>query len=218
MQRTITVKGIGKASVKPDYIEISLKLEAKNKEYSRAMELAGEQLKKLSDALISIGFEKDILKTKKFRVDADYESMEDEDDYSRQVFIGFKCTHHLTISFDLDMDRLAQVLSTITKCMAKPELIISFTIKDTNAINEMLLCSAVSNSRKKAEVLCNASGTTLGQLLTITYDWAEVNYYSCTSFLLNESHSNYLSCPNDLEMEPDDINVKDTVTIVWAIE
>lgn len=61
--RTITVKGVSKVTVKPDYIEITMKLEAKSKLYDKVMEQATEQLSRLNNALEAIGFEKDSLKT-----------------------------------------------------------------------------------------------------------------------------------------------------------
>jgi len=51
MARTITVKGIGKASVKPDQVEIRFSLEAKDKNYDKAMTLAAEQISRISTAL-----------------------------------------------------------------------------------------------------------------------------------------------------------------------
>ena len=40
MARTITVKGIGKASAKPDYVVFSMTLESKHKDYDKAMDMA----------------------------------------------------------------------------------------------------------------------------------------------------------------------------------
>ena len=63
MARTITVKGIGKASAKPDYVVLSMTLEAKNKDYQSAMDMAAEQIQHINDTLTEIGFEKGSVKT-----------------------------------------------------------------------------------------------------------------------------------------------------------
>lgn len=47
MARTITVKGIGKASARPDYVMLTMELEAKDKEYDKAMDIAAKQLEQL---------------------------------------------------------------------------------------------------------------------------------------------------------------------------
>ena len=40
MARTITVKGIGKVSAKPDYVVFSMTLKSKHKDYDKAMDMA----------------------------------------------------------------------------------------------------------------------------------------------------------------------------------
>ena len=42
MARTITVKGIGKVSAKPDYVVFSMTLESKHKDYDKAMDMAAD--------------------------------------------------------------------------------------------------------------------------------------------------------------------------------
>ena len=56
----------------------------------------------------------------------------------------------------------------------KPEIIVlllSLKTKDPSAVNEALLTSAAANAKRKAEVLCAASGVSLGDLVNIDYNW-----------------------------------------------
>ena len=62
MARTITVKGVGKATVKPDQVVIRMNFETKDKSYDRAMSLAAEQVLDLKKAFADAGFGKDALK------------------------------------------------------------------------------------------------------------------------------------------------------------
>ncbi len=66
MNRTITVKGIGKVSAKPDYIVLSMTLKAQDMEYEKTMSIAAEQLENLRSAIVSVGFKRDDLKTANF--------------------------------------------------------------------------------------------------------------------------------------------------------
>ncbi len=66
MSRTITVKGIGKASARPDLVVLSMNLESINKDYEKAMETAAENINLLSKTLESVGFEKNSVKTTNF--------------------------------------------------------------------------------------------------------------------------------------------------------
>lgn len=47
MARTITVKGIGKVSAKPDYVVFSMTLESKHKDYDKAMDMAADHIELL---------------------------------------------------------------------------------------------------------------------------------------------------------------------------
>ena len=71
MARTITVKGIGKASAKPDYVVFSMTLESKHKDYDKAMDMAADHIQQLNETLGGSGFEKRSVKTTNFSVRTD---------------------------------------------------------------------------------------------------------------------------------------------------
>lgn len=211
--RAITVKGVGTASAKPDLVVLSITLQSCDIEYRNAMDTAAERIEELNTALGSIGFEKDALKTTNFNVSTDYEHIKDRDGNYKMVFNGYKIIH----TFDFDMERLAQALSAISGCLSNPQLSISFTVKDKTAINEEMLRSAAANSRKTAEILCNASGGELGTLMSIDYNWDELNIYSTTRYdCCDEAISPMMS--KSIDIEPEDIKVSDTVTFMWEIK
>ena len=72
MSRTITVKGVGKVSAKPDYVVLSMTLEVLDKDYNKAMDTAAEHIRLLTGALEEAGFEKNSIKTTDFQVRTDY--------------------------------------------------------------------------------------------------------------------------------------------------
>lgn len=174
MPRTITVKGMGRVTTAPDYVVISMSLEAHEKNYEATMGLAANKIEQLNASLVEIGFEKKSVKTTSFNVRTDYDRVKDKNGNYSSVFNGYICNHRLKVEFDFDTKRLARTLYAITKCLANPELSISFTVKDPSAVNTELLKSATINAKEKAQILCEASGVELGQLLTIDYNWGEV--------------------------------------------
>lgn len=216
MTRTITVKGIGKVTAKPDQVVISMTLEALDKDYEKAMNRASDNLAQLSNLLCYIGFEKEDLKTTNFNVDTDYESERDSKGNYRQIFRGYLVTHDLKLSFDFDVQMLAKALTTVSKCISNPRLSIAFTVKDETAIKEEMLRSAAANARRKAEILCAGSGVQLGELLTINYNWGEINVYSRTQYD-NTVQLCMRKAPKSMDINPDDIEVSDTATFVWEI-
>ena len=219
MPRTITVKGMGRVTTAPDYVVISMSLEAHEQDYEATMELAAKKIEQLNASLEEIGFEKKTVKTTNFNVRTDYERVKDRNGNYKSVFNGYICSHRLKVEFDFDTKRLAQTLYAISRCLAQPELSISFTVKDPSAVNKELLKSATINAKEKAQILCEASGVELGQLLTIDYNWGELNIVSHTDYMLEEK---CMAMPvgglADIDIEPDDIDVSDTATFVWEIK
>lgn len=214
--RTITVKGIGAVSVKPDLIVLRLSMVTSEYEYDAAMKTAAEKIDFLNKALEAAGFEKKSAKTADFRVRADYDSLNDGKGNYTSVFMGYKCRHELKIEFDFDTKRLAKALSEISKCIAKPEISIDFTVKDSSAVSGELLKAAVKNAREKAEILCAASGAKLGGLLSIYYNWGELHLYSATDYDVEEKCMP-MGEADDMEIEPEEINARDTATFEWEI-
>lgn len=214
--RTITVKGIGAVSVKPDLIVLRLSMETAEYEYDAAMKAAAEKIDFLNKALEAAGFEKKSAKTADFRVRADYDRLNDGKGNYTSVFMGYKCRHELKIEFDFDTKRLAKALSEISKCIAKPEISIDFTVKDSSAVSGELLKAAVKNAREKAEILCATSGAKLGELLSIDYNRGELHLYSATDYDV-EGKCMMLSAADDMDIEPEEIKARDTATFAWEI-
>ena len=212
--KTITVKGVGRATVKPDSVILSVSLETVDKEYEKAMEYAAARINLLTNTLCEIGFDKDDLKTTNFNVDEARQSVKDPDGNYKSVFVGYKCTHGLKLQFDFDTKRLGEVLSTISKSLTEPAMSIEFTVKDPSAVSDELLISATQNARKKAEVLCKAAGVHLGELVNIDYNWQDIELHSYTTY---DCMPRLAKCNTAVDITPDDIVASDNATFTWEI-
>lgn len=219
MIRTIMVKGVGSVSARPDYISLSLGIETQEKEYDDAMQKATERINRLEAASQKVGFEKGDLKTTSFNVSTAYESVKDRSGNYKREFVGYNCSYRLKLAFDFNSQRLAEVLTAISNSGAKPELSIAFTVKDATKVSEELLMSATKNAREKAEILCSASGAKLGNLQSIDYNWGELNIISRTSYEMEDCIMPMMALRECAapEIEPDDIDLRDTATFVWEI-
>lgn len=220
MIRTITARGIGNISVKPDYITLSMTIDSQGKSYDRAMEEASRRIGVLQDTAVRVGCEKDALKTVSFNVETRYESVKDRQGNYEREFSGYTCIYRLKLSFDFDSKQLARVISAIADSGAKPEMSIAFTVKNPAKVNEDLLINAAENAKAKAEILCKASGSKLGELLSIDYNWGELNIVSRTTYEMEDCVPPMMAMSKcaALEIEPDDIEVSDTVAFVWEIQ
>ena len=214
-RRRIHIRGIGHAEQVPNLVILSLILSAQNKDYSAALKIGSQQIEMLRESIVEAGFKADDLKTTNFSVNAKYEREEYKDGASkryREVLIGFECRHDLKLSFDFDNDRLNAALDALGKCLAQPKISIAFTIKDADAFNDKILESAARDARRKAEILCAASGVKLGKLVEINYSWTEIeiNRALCQEYAASEK--------NSFDIAPEEIKASDTVDFLWEIE
>lgn len=215
--RTITVKGVGSASTRPDYITLSMTIEEIATDYSDATENAAHRIELLHHVAIRNGCKKEDIKTTDFHVDTRYETVKDKQGNYRQEFVGYACYHHLKWSFDFDSKQLARVLCAISECGAMPKLNIDFTVKNPAQVHEELLIAASKNAKEKAKILCRASDCTLGVLVHIDYNWSESSLRSRTKYNA-ENCLSVMSRSAAPEVEPDDIEVSDTVAFTWEIQ
>ena len=214
--RTIHVKGMGQASMPPDYVTISMKLSAKHKEYAHVMQMGVQQVDKLREAVVCAGFNADELKTTEFSVDSEYANEEYEEDgltRYRRVFVGYEFRHKLKLSFDLDQERITKVMIAIESCMAKPEASIAFSVKDIRLMRDLIMESAAEDAHRKAEILCKASGVKLGSLLRIEYSWSkvELDFIDIPQWMPKGEES------PTYNIQPDDVRGDDTVDFIWEI-
>ena len=217
MQRTITVKGIGSATATPDLIRIVMRLEAKDFEYGVTMKIAEGQIESLREALSTVGFDRKDLKTSDFDIRTEYHNEKDAFGNYRNFFDGYICSHRLKLEFDFDTKQLARTLNAIASFISTSSLSIHFTVKDPAAISADLLRSATVNAREKAEILCAASNVKLGDLLSIDYNWGELNIVSHTDFDM-PIRCAAMSPGCNIEIEPEDISLSDTAAFVWEIK
>ena len=212
MDRTITVKGVGKATVKPDQVEIRLQFDATDKSYDRAMALAAQQVADLKQSFTNAGFRKDALKTTDFNIQTDYDRVKDRNQNYISVFAGYECSHRAKVVFDWNQERLAAALGAIAASKVNPTISIDFTVKNPAAVNELILQDAAQNARRKAQILCAAAGVQLGKLLDINYNWNEVSFYAQTKYSVEDCLT-----PSNIEIDPDNIHAGDTATFTWEI-
>ena len=221
MERTIRVTGKGKLSVKPDTIRLRINMEGIYPEYAVTLQKSSEIVEILKDLVEKQGYERKELKTLYFNIDTEYESYQDRDKSWKRRFLGYKYVHRMKIEFPADNQRLGRMLYALAHCPLSPEFSIEYTVSDPEASKNELLGKAVKDSLKKASVLAEASDVKLGKIINIDYSWGEIDFVSkplqemslrCCE--LDESYS----ASYDMDIEPDDIDITDTVTVVLALE
>ena len=104
--RTITVKGTGNVSARPDYIILSLNIETLSKTYDRAVSEATERIERLQGAAVCVGYHKEDLKTTSFDVQTRYENVKDRQGNYKREFAGYACSYRLKLALTLTASSL----------------------------------------------------------------------------------------------------------------
>ena len=215
---TVKVTGTGMLRLRPDTTRIDITLHGVEKEYADAVRRSAEDTEKLKALLGKLGFEANELKTLNFRVDPRYESYQ-EDNIYRQRLTGYEFYHGMKIEFPSDNSFLGRVLYALANSELTPEFSLSYTVKDKEASKNQLIGAAVIDARSKAEVLAEAAGVTLGKVLSINYSMGEPDFVvrPMAKMMMARNESADMAGGYSINIEPDDIQVSDTVTIVWSV-
>ena len=216
--RTIRVTGKGQLKVHPDMTRITITLEGRNMDYGETLKRSAEDTEQLKATLEPFGFERADLKTLSFDVEPKYESYKVKDEYRRR-FVGYEFSHVLKVEFDSDNRRLGKILFALANCQLDPEFRLSYTVKDPEAVKNELLGKAVQDAAAKAGVLSSAAGVKLGEIQSVDYSWGEVRfeYEPMEKLMLEKPCMAGGSGSYNMDIEPDDIDVQDTVTVIWEI-
>ena len=217
--RTIRVTGKGQIKVRPDTTRIIMSLEGLYKDYNETLRLSSQDTETLKDILSGFGFERSDLKTLNFSVDTEYESYKDRDGSYKQRFTGYRYRHMLKVEFDSDNERLGKILYALANGKVRPDFRISYTVRDPEATKNTLLGKAVKDAREKVSVLTEAAGIVLKDIQSIDYSWGEIDfeYRPMDGGILAERCMAEPTAAYSLDIEPDDIEASDTVTVVWEI-
>jgi uncharacterized protein YggE len=230
-QRIITVKGVGKASVKPDMAVISLTVERQLMDYESSVKEAAEAVAEIISSLAALGFEKSDLKTTDWDSEQVYEQQEIKEvslkgrrNKWKDIFVGYKTKHDLKLEFMLADKKISEVIATLANCSARPEFSTRFSIKDKDFIADQVLRDATMNALKTAKLIVETAGEKLGKAQRIDYNWSEYHYYSETRFGRKEAERYGYMCEDEhcyasnIDIEPEEINLRDTITFLWEIE
>lgn len=217
--RTIRVTGKGQLRVRPDTTRITVTLNGLSRDYGETLRRSAEETEALKEVLSGFGFERADLKTLSFSVDTEYESYRDENNDYKQRFAGYRFTHIMKVEFASDNERLGRILYALANCGVRAEFRISYTVRDPEAAKNLLLGNAVADAKDKAVVLSQAGGVSLREIQSIDYSWGEIDleYRPMNGAVQAERCLSVSKAAFDMDIEPDDIEVSDTVTVVWEI-
>ena len=214
--RTVRVTGRGRLKIRPDTTRLTLTLSQCLPEYGEALRISSQNTEGLKKLLSGLGFERGELKTLSFSIDTEYEDYREGGEYRRR-FVGYRFTHVLKLDFASDSALLGRLLYALSNGDVKPEVRISYTVRDQEAAKNALLAGAVADAKAKAKVLSDAAGVKLLDIQSIDYSWGEITLETRPMNRMLMAKASVSADSLDMDIEPDDIDVTDTVTVIWEI-
>lgn len=214
----IIVTGKGRLSLHPDTIVVKFRSSAVYTDYAETIAMASEATKNLKAVIAKAGIDSELLKTRNLEVSPKYKSYYDDKNHMHQKFIGYEYTHSSHIKIDNDNKVLGRLLYEVSTSPLDVNFDISYTVKDIEKAKNDLLREAVKDAKMKAEVLSDVAGVKLKEIKSVDYSWDELEIYSHPLRLeACEYRSAEPSDSLDIDINAEDIEISDTVSIVWEI-
>lgn len=215
-QKTVRVTGRGMIRLKPDTMCVTMTLEGLDPDYTETLKHSADDTDRIRNAIASVGFSREDLKTLDFHVHPEYEGYR-EDDVYRQRLIGYRFRHELKLEFAFDNERLGRVLAALCGTALTPEINIGYTVKDREAAKNALIGAAVKDAQQKAAALAEAAGVQLRGIRRIDYSMDEIALAVRPMLFAGAKRE---MCEDSVgpEIVPEDIKAEDTVTIEWELE
>lgn len=175
----IIVEGSGELFFKPNQIELSYSFQTKDKDYDNVLENGVKNVKDYIKLLEKLGFKKEDVKTRSFRVSEDKKY----DETTRKYFSdGFVFNQDSTLKFDYDMERLSKLMEETSKLNNPPIYRIKFGVKDNKSVEEEVLALAYKDAEINAKAIAKASGKQVIDCKKVSFEPFTEDYYSRSSY------------------------------------
>lgn len=203
MNRTIVVEGDAILSINPDWVIISMYLTTIQSDYNMALRQASRNQEQLLNALKQYGFTN--VETGQFRVEPIYQ----ENDNS--LLKGYRIVNQLTLNMPYQEAILNQVIQAIHSSQVPVEFSFQFTVADEKKYQEILLSQAVEDATRKANILSQASNTSLGSVVTIDATSPMIRPFSRMELSLSSK------ADIDFSFQPEKIILTTHVIMTWNL-
>ncbi len=206
--RSLKVQGKGRVSTEPDIVTLSFDVEVEELDYEECLRTLNTRAEDLRQSMVASGLEKTNLKTSSFSVRV--RNVYEDEHY---VFAGYSASHRMRIELPQDKALLNKVLRHVAQGHSGAEIRLSYSVKDKDSLRKRVLTNAVQVAKDNAETLASAAGLKLGKIMQMDYGWAEVHIYDREVNMV----CNAKAISDSADIEPEDVNAEDNVTLVYEI-
>jgi uncharacterized protein YggE len=210
----MTIQGNARVAVEADTVSIQLGVQTKAERLRDAQKENAERMEAVMSALKACGVEDKDIMTSNFNIyqSYDYESEAYTDSYRQPRTQLYYVDNTLTVTLH-NIDIAGEVLDAAISAGANTMYGISFTSSRANEAYLLALKRAVEDAKGKAEVLAEAAGVSLGQLIEIqaspNYSAYRADTYAKNSVAMSADDAGTSIVGGDLSVDA-------TVTLVFS--
>ena len=225
----IIVEGVGKKFYSPDEVEINLDFYTRADSYERALENGTKNVENfIDDVLEKMDFNKEIMKTRSFRV---YEEKQYNYDIKKYIKSGYAYTQQANIKFNYSMNIIAEFMDMVSKLKNPPKYHLLFNVKDIKGCKDEVLAEAYNKAKEKAETIAKAAGKELKECVKTNFIPFEESVVSRSSLnsqdMYMEKEQSFGASNFDMAKKtgvqdtiqtiftPEDIEITETLYCLW---
>ena len=204
----ITVSGGGQVNLAADMAYVTLGISISDSDVSTVMQQANTSIDSICAALVESGLPKDCISTDYLYISPQYDYSGDN---SNEI-IGYNVNSGLKLTID-DVDAVGSYIDVAFAAGANSFDSITFAVKDNSEARDEALRLAVADAEKKANVLAEAAGMKLGDIVTIEENNSD-SYYNTEGFAAKD----IADAGAGTSVYPSKVNVAVQVQVCYALE
>lgn len=208
-RNVITVQSSEEVKVVPDMAEIDFGVLTQEKDAKTCQDKNNEELSKVIQFLKDFGISEESLQTSNYGMNPIY------DWNSGQAIIGYQMETNLTVS-DISIEQTGALLSACVEAGINNIDRVSYLSSQYDACYQEALSKAIEASRKKAEVMAQASGCTLGSVVHIEeYLGSQEARYNSYSAARKEMS---VAMAEDMAVEAGQLSIEAKILVEFSID
>lgn len=166
MIRRISVTGEGRVEATPDMATLSLGVTHEAQEAAAAMSQTSDAVARILERLTGMGLEQRDVQTQSLTLNPVWSNQPDTTP-QRSEITGYVASNIVTVRVR-DMAALGDILDAVVADGANAFNGLSFGMQEPDGLADEARTQAVADARAKAELLAQAAGVTLGEVVSIT--------------------------------------------------
>lgn len=207
-QGRITVTGRGHVAAAPDMATVTLGVTTEAKTAKAAMTSNSSQLERVMAGLEGAGIAARDIQTSGLALNPRWETVKPS---GERKITGFVASNRVTVRVR-QLDELGSVLDSLVQAGANTVDGLDFGIAKPGPLQDEAQQKAVKEARRKAQLMAEAAGVTLGRVISITDGYVSQPQPMMRSAGMAES----MSAP--VPVAQGEVNLSATVTMVFAIK